>query len=51
MPSATLAESSPTIGAGYASLRKRGYDHHAIPSGDPEVAEQFMPMIHLGSPI
>src|SRR5208337_1290435 len=33
---------------GYASLRKRGYDHHAIAeSGDPEVAEQFMPMIHL----
>ena len=32
----------------YASLRKRGYDHHAIAeSGDPEVAEQFMPMIHL----
>jgi transposase-like protein len=34
--------------SGYASLRKRGYDHHAIAeSGDPEVAEQFMPMIHL----
>src|SRR5271165_2239569 len=34
--------------SGYASLRKRGYDHHAIAeSGDPEVVEQFMPMIHL----
>jgi len=29
-------------------LRKRGFDHHAIAEcGDPEVAEQFMPMIHL----
>jgi len=34
--------------SGYSSLRKRGYDHHAIAEcGDPEVAEQFMPMIHL----
>jgi len=34
--------------SGYASLRKRGYDHHAIAGcGDPEVAEEFMPMIHL----
>ena len=34
--------------SGYAGLRKRGYDHHAIAeSGDPEIAEQFMPMIHL----
>lgn len=34
--------------SGYASLRKRGYDHHAIAEcGDPEVAEEFMPMIHL----
>ena len=34
--------------SGYTSLRKRGYDHHAIAEcGDPEVAEQFMPMIHL----
>ena len=34
--------------SGYASLRKRGFDHHAIAEcGDPEVAEQFMPMIHL----
>ena len=28
--------------SGYASLRKRGYDHHAS-----KIAEQFMPMIHL----
>ena len=34
--------------SGYASLRKRGYDHHAIAEcGEPEVAEEFMPMIHL----
>jgi len=34
--------------SGYASLRKRGYDHHAIAEcGDPEMVEQFMPMIHL----
>jgi hypothetical protein len=34
--------------SGYVSLRKRGYDHHPIAeSGDPEIAEQFMPMIHL----
>ena len=34
--------------SGYVSLRKQGYDHHAIAeSGDPEIAEQFMPMIHL----
>ena len=34
--------------SGYASLRKRGYDHHPIAeSGDPEIAEQFMPIIHL----
>ena len=33
----------------YGSLRTRGYDHHAIAEcGDPpEVAEEFMPMIHL----
>lgn len=32
----------------YASLRKRGYDHHAIAEcGDPEVAEEFLPIIHL----
>jgi hypothetical protein len=29
-------------------LRKRGFDHHAIAEcGEPEVAEQFMPMVHL----
>ena len=34
--------------SGYASLRKRGFDHHAIAEcGEPEVAEQFMPMVHL----
>jgi len=34
--------------SGYASLRKRGYDHHAIAEcGDPEVAEEFLPIIHL----
>ena len=33
--------------SGYASLRKRGYNHHAIAEcGDPEVAEEFLPMIH-----
>lgn len=32
----------------YASLRKRGYDHHPIAEcGDPEVAEEFLPIIHL----
>ena len=34
--------------SGYASLRKRGYDHHAIAEcGDPEVVEDFLPIIHL----
>jgi hypothetical protein len=34
--------------SGYAGLRKRGYDHHAIAEcGDPEVAEEFLPIIHL----
>jgi hypothetical protein len=34
--------------SGYANLRKRGYDHHAIAEcGDPEVAEDFLPIIHL----
>jgi hypothetical protein len=34
--------------SGYGSLRKLGYDHHAIAEcGDPEVAEEFMPIIHL----
>ena len=28
--------------SGYASLRERGYDHHAIAEcGDPEVAEEL----------
>lgn len=34
--------------SGYAGLRKDGYDHHAIAQcGDPEVSEEFMPIIHL----
>jgi transposase-like protein len=34
--------------SGYGSLRESGYDHHAIAEcGDPEVAEEFMPIIHL----
>jgi hypothetical protein len=34
--------------SGYTGLRKRGYNHHAIAEcGDPEVAEDFLPIIHL----
>jgi hypothetical protein len=34
--------------SGYAGLRKHGYDHHAIAAcGDPEVTEEFLPIIHL----
>ena len=34
--------------SGYVSLRKRGYDHHAIADcGEPEIAEQFLPISHL----
>jgi len=34
--------------SGYAGLGKRGFDHHALAEcGDPEVAEEFMPIIHL----
>lgn len=34
--------------SGYNGLRKDGYDHHAIAQcGDPEVSEEFMPMVHL----
>src|SRR5271169_458093 len=34
--------------SGYAGLRKRGYDHHAIAEcGDSEVTEEFLPIIHL----
>src|SRR3974390_2724387 len=34
--------------SGYAGLRKRGFDHHAIAEcGDPEIAEEFLPIIHL----
>src|SRR5208282_1417894 len=36
--------------SGYADLRKRGYDHHAIAEcGDPEVTDEFLPIIHLVS--
>ncbi len=32
----------------YGSLRARGYDHHAIAEcGDPEIAEEFLPISHL----
>ena len=32
----------------YGSLRARGFDHHAIAErGDPEVAEEFLPIVHL----
>jgi transposase-like protein len=34
--------------SGYGGLRKEGYDHHAIAqSGDPQVSEEFMPIVHL----
>jgi ISXO2-like transposase domain len=34
--------------SGYGGLRARGYDHHPIAEcGDPEVAEEFLPMTHL----
>jgi len=34
--------------SGYAGLSKRGYDHVSIAErGDPQVAEEFMPIIHL----
>ena len=34
--------------SGYAALRKRGHDHHAIAEcGDLEVAEEFLPITHL----
>src|SRR5208282_1682685 len=34
--------------SGYADLRRCGYDHHAIAEcGDPEVAEEFLPISHL----
>ena len=33
---------------GYAGLGKRGYEHFAVAEcGDPEVAEQYLPIIHL----
>ena len=34
--------------SGYADLRKRGYDHHAIAEcGDSEVTDEFLLIIHL----
>lgn len=34
--------------SGYVGLRRRGYDHHAIAEcGEAEVAEEFLPIIHL----
>ena len=34
--------------SGYAGLGKRGYEHFAVAQcGDPEVAEQYLPIIHL----
>ena len=34
--------------SGYASLGKRGYEHFAVAEcGDPEVAEDYLPIIHL----
>ena len=40
--------SSPTIGVAIGSLRTRDYDYQAgAGCGDPEVAEEFMPIIHL----
>jgi transposase-like protein len=34
--------------SGYAGLTKHGYDHVSIAErGDPQVAEEFMPIIHL----
>jgi hypothetical protein len=36
------------LAGGCAGLGKRGFDHHAIAEcGDPEVAEEFLPIIHL----
>ena len=37
--------------SGDVSLRKRGYDDDAIAESDPEIAKQFMPMIHSSSPL
>ena len=34
--------------SGYAGLGKRGYEHFAVAEcGDPEVAEQYLPIMHL----
>ena len=34
--------------SGYCSLKAREFDHHPVAErGDPEVAEEFLPMVHL----
>lgn len=34
--------------SGYASLKRRGYDHHSIAQcGDPEIADEFLPISHM----
>ena len=34
--------------SGYSGLQSSGYDHHAIAQcGDPEVSEEFLPIVHL----
>jgi len=34
--------------SGYTGLRAAGFDHHAVAQcGDPEVSEEFMPIVHL----
>ena len=39
----------PDDWSGYASLGLRGYEHFAVArGGDPEVAEDYLPIIHLG---
>ena len=47
----TVAPRSPIVTddwSGYAGLGKRGYEHFAVAEcGDPEVAEQYLPIIHL----
>jgi transposase-like protein len=33
---------------GYSGLREAGFNHHAIAEcGEPEIAEEFLPMVHL----
>ena len=41
-------DATVTDWSGYASLGKRGYVHFAVAEcGDPEVAEDYLPIIHL----